>query len=254
MSVFKNYRFQQAVYTVLLLVFMQGTHSAKAQNSQPLQQPGSYTGTITKTVSMDYLIYLPEGYAPESRELWPMLVFLHGSGERGANKELLKVHGPPKLIEQGRKLPFIVVSPQCPEKVDFDTELVFALIDNLANTYNVDHSRIYVTGLSMGGAATWDLAMAYPGYFAAIAPVCGYVNRNYPMRAGEIKDLPVWAFHGANDDLVPVQRQAVMVSALKNLGSDVKFTIYPTANHDAWTETYNNDELYTWFLSQSKNK
>lgn len=236
---------------LLLFLFMLGGLSALAQSVDSIQKPGKFIATVSKEVGSQYLLYLPDGYSPDSRELWPMLVFLHGSGERGDNLEMLKVHGPPKLIEQGKKFPFIVLSPQCKVKEDFDTETLFALINKIAQDYNVDKSKICVTGLSMGGWATWNLAMAYPDYFAAVAPVCGYVNRNFPERAAEIKDLPVWVFHGANDDVVPVHREANMVSALRALGSNVQFTIYPTANHDAWTETYNNDALYKWFLQQS---
>lgn len=242
---------KKIILSALLLVSINIMGQNQPSN---LQQPGSFKGSVSKSVSAEYLLYLPEGYSEESRELWPLLVFLHGSGERGDNLDLVKVHGPTKLIEQGRKFPFLVLSPQCPALEDFDTETIFALIDKIANDYNVDHDRIYVTGLSMGGAATWSLAMAHPDYFAAIAPVCGYVNRNYPFRAGEIKHLPVWAFHGANDEVVFIHREANMISALRELGSDVKFTIYPTANHDAWTETYNNDELYEWFMKQSRSQ
>jgi predicted peptidase len=102
----------------------------------------------------------------------------------------------------------------------------------------------------MGGWATWDLAMAYPGYFAAIAPVCGPVNRNYPARVNEIKHMPVWAFHGAMDDVVPILTAAKMIKLLQDNGSPARITIYPDANHDSWTETYNNPELYEWFLQQ----
>ena len=220
--------------------------------SQNIQHSGNFSGTIIKQVSADYLLYLPEGYSPESREVWPLLVFLHGSGERGNDLEKLKVHGPPKHIEQGEKFPFIVLSPQCPNNQDFDTETLFSLIEHIVKEYNVDEYRIVVTGLSMGGGAAWDLAFAYPEYFAAIAPVCGVVDRNYPSRVSEIVNLPIWVFHGANDFIVPIVQSAGMVSALQELGSKVKFTIYPTAGHDSWTETYNNQEFYEWFLKQRR--
>lgn len=220
--------------------------------SQENQHHGNFSGNIIKRVTSDYLISLPEGYSVESREVWPLLVFLHGSGERGNEPELVKKHGPPMLIQQGKKFPFIVLSPQCPDKEDFDTETIFSLIEHIVKEYKVDQTRIYVTGLSMGGWATWDLAMSHPDYFAAIAPVCGTVNRNYPERAAELKQLPIWVFHGAADLIVPIGETANMVSILRNLGNEVRFTIYPTTSHDAWTETYNNPELYDWFLSHSR--
>lgn len=232
-----------------LLIF--ATTMASAQQNP--QSSGSFSGTVERTVESEYLLYLPDGYHDNSETKWPLLVFLHGSGERGKDLEKVKVHGPPKLIEAGKKFPFVVLSPQCPDSTDWDTETLFALISHIASEYQIDESRIYLTGLSMGGWATWDLAMAHPDYFAAIAPVCARVNRNYPLRAGEIKSLPVWVFHGAADDVVLINQAAKMVAALKDAGNEARFTIYPLSNHDSWTETYDNPELYEWFLKQKKN-
>jgi predicted peptidase len=216
------------------------------------QTGGSFVGSVKLSVESEYLIYLPDGYNVNPLTNWPMLVFLHGSGERGHDPEKVKVHGPPKRIEAGTKFPFVVLSPQCPDSVDWDTETLYALINHIASEYRIDKSMIWLTGLSMGGWATWDLAMGYPDYFAAIAPVCGRVNRNYPLRAADIKSLPVWVFHGAADDVVLINQAAKMVTALKSCGNDVRFTIYPESGHDSWTETYNNPELYEWFLKQKR--
>ena len=216
------------------------------------QSSGSFSGTVQLNVESEYLLYLPDGYYDNPETQWPLLVFLHGSGERGNDLEKVKVHGPPKLIEAGKKFPFVVLSPQCPDSTDWDISTLFALISHIASRYSVDESRIWVTGLSMGGGATWDLAMAHPTYFAAIAPVCARVNRNYPSRVNDIKTLPVWLFHGAADDVVLINQAAKMVSALKAIGNEVKFTIYPLSNHDSWTETYDNPELYDWFMQQQK--
>lgn len=220
--------------------------------AQNIQHTGNFSGTLIKRVSSDYLLYLPDEYSEASRELWPMVVFLHGSGERGTNLELVKVHGPAKLIDEGKKFPFIVLSPQCPAHQDFDPETVFSLIEHILKEYHIDTDRIYVTGLSMGGSATWDLAMLHPDYFAAIAPVCGRVNRNYPNRAADLLHMPIWAFHGANDNIVPVIEQAKQIDALRDLGSKAKFTVYPTLDHDCWSETYNNPDLYEWLLKQRR--
>lgn len=219
-------------------------------NAQNPQNEGSFKGNVIRSVSMDYLLYFPENFNADPEATFPLLVFLHGSGERGNDLEKVKVHGPPRLIAEGRNFPFIVLSPQCPDHVDWDTETIYALIKHVASRYRVDEKRVYLTGLSMGGWATWDLAMAYPGYFAAIAPVCGPVNRNYPARVKEITHLPVWAFHGAMDDVVPITSAARMIKLLQDNGNPARFTIYPDANHDSWTETYNNPELYEWFLQQ----
>lgn len=236
-------------FSVMLLLLLTAVISIQAQT---VQHEGSFSGTVIRQVSLNYLLYLPEGYDTDQGKSWPMMVFLHGSGERGNDPEKIKVHGPPKLIEAGQHFPFMVLSPQCPDKRDWDAETIYALVKNIAGRYRVDENRIYVTGLSMGGWAAWDLAMAYPGYFAAIAPVCGRIDRNYPRRADELKSMPVWAFHGAADDVVPVTDAAKMIRLLQDAGGNARITIYPGANHDSWTETYNNPELYEWLLKQSR--
>ncbi len=199
---------------------------------------------IRKTIKGDYLLYLPEDYSKTDKK-WPMVLFLHGAGERGEDLELVKNHGLPKLIEQGRSFPFIVLSPQCHENQRWSIEFLNALLNETFLKYEIDENRIYVTGLSMGGFSAWELALKYPERFAAIAPVCGGAD---PQKACLIKHLPVWAFHGAKDKIVPIDRAQAMVDALRSLGGDVKFTVYPDAGHDSWTETYENQELYDWLL------
>jgi predicted peptidase len=160
--------------------------------------------------------------------------------------ELVKKNGPPKMIEYGRDFPFIIVSPQCPEGQDWSVDVLNMFLGEMIINYRIDTNRIWVTGLSMGGKGTWDLAVANPGKFAALVPICG---RTDPSKASLLKDLPIWVFHGALDDIVPVTESEKMVNALKALGSPVKFTIYPEAGHDSWTETYENPELWEWLES-----
>jgi len=238
-------KYIQLLFSVLLIPF-----ALSAQ--QGGQNEGSFSGSVIQKVSSDYLLYLPDGFNEVADKKWPLLVFLHGSGERGHDLEKVKVHGPPRLIAEGRTFPMVVLSPQCPDSTDWDNETLFALIRHIATRYRIDESMVYLTGLSMGGTATWDMAIAYPGYFAAIAPVCGRVSRNAPHRAAGIKSLPIWAFHGAADDVVPVIEPTGMIKALRKYGNEVRFTIYPLAGHDCWTETYNNPELYEWFLSNKR--
>ncbi len=160
---------------------------------------------------------------------------------------MLKKHGIPKIVEQDQNFPFITVSPQCPigswwtEKV----EVLKGLLDQVVTSYPIDSGRLYLTGLSMGGYGSWALATAYPEVFAAAAPICG---RGNPSQAGRIKDLPLWVFHGDKDVVVPFQHSQDMVTALKAVGSRVRFTIYPDTGHDSWTQTYDNPDLYQWFL------
>jgi len=195
-----------------------------------------------------YLLYLPPGYDAR-RGAWPLLLFLHGSGERGSHLERVKRHGPPPLLQQGRQFPFIVVSPQCPEGETWSVAFLDQLLREVQKRYRVDPDRIYVTGLSLGGYGTWSLAEAYPERFAAVAPVCGGGD---PSRAAAMRRLPVWAFHGEKDLLVPVEESRVMVEALRKAGGNVRFTAYPDKGHDCWTATYETPELYRWLLEQKR--
>jgi predicted peptidase len=163
----------------------------------------------------------------------------------------VKAHGVPKLVEQYPDLhfPFIVVSPQCSLDATWSSRVLGRVLDEVVREYHVDRDRIYVTGLSMGGLGTWALAIAHPRRFAAIAPICGGGD---PSHICVIKHLPVWTFHGAKDTGVPIEYTEVMVQALHECGGNVRFTIYPDAEHDSWTETYNNPELYRWFLEHRR--
>jgi predicted peptidase len=195
-----------------------------------------------------YWLYLPTDYKADGEERWPMMLFLHGSGERGDDLAVVKIHGPPKVIEAGKSLPMIVVSPQCPSDQRWNAEALAKLVDDLANTYRVDHSRLYVTGLSMGGAGTWSLLSEKPGMFAAGLPICGRVD---PDAAAKMTDVPLWIVVGAKDrkELVESNQQAA-AAIEKAGGKSMKLTVYPDAGHDSWTETYNNAEVYEWLLKQ----
>ncbi len=212
----------------------------------PGQHDQAFEKTITKALSCKYLLYLPEGYG-EKKQRWPMILFLHGAGERGDDLKKVKKHGPPKIVGKRTDFPFVVVSPQCPagdwwtDKV----EVLTNLLDDIVSRYDVDTDRIYLTGLSMGGYGTWALAVAYPDRFAAIAPICG--GGKWFM-ADRLINVPIWAFHGAKDRVVPLKESEEMVKAIKVRGGEAKLTVYPDAGHDSWTATYDNQELYDWFL------
>lgn len=211
------------------------------------QQAKSFEKEVTVKVKINYLLALPEGYESSDKP-WPLVVFLHGAGESGDDLEKVKVHGPPKLVAKGKKFPFILVSPQSNGR-GWNPDTLKAMIDDVVGHYKVDTNRIYLTGLSMGGFGTWALAAAAPERFAAIAPICGGGN---PRDAEKLKALPIWVFHGAKDNTVPLRSSETMVEALKAAGSDVKFTVYPEAAHDSWTETYDNPEFWAWLTAQKK--
>jgi predicted peptidase len=201
----------------------------------------------TIKVKLKYLLYLPKDY--DNKESFPLLLFLHGIGERGDDPQVLKVYGPTKMIEAGQDLPFIVVSPVCPKDRWWEPLELSALLDEIVEKYKVDQDRIYVTGLSMGGFGTWSLAAFSPDRFAALVPICGGGD---PTTARRIAHIPVWVFHGAKDPAVPLERSEKMVEALKKAGGIVKFTVYPEAGHDSWTQAYNDPELYKWLLQQKR--
>jgi predicted peptidase len=200
-------------------------------------------------LSVSYLLYLPPDYAKATERKWPLLLFLHGSGESGDDLAKVKAHGPPKLIEAGREFPFILASPQA-KTFGWDPTILGALLDRLEAQYRVDRERIYVTGLSMGGHGTWALAAAFPGRFAAIAPVCGYLDG---VTASRWRDLPIWAFHGAKDTVVPPEATTSVLRALKDAGAkNVKLTLYDDVGHDAWTRTYEDPEFWRWLVDQAR--
>jgi predicted peptidase len=214
-----------------------------------VQQEKTFEKEINVKVKLNYLLFLPEGYDKADKP-WPLVLFLHGSGESGSDLAKVKIHGPPKLVEKKKDFPFILVSPQCPNsRAGWDPAALSALLDDIVANYKVDQDRIYLTGLSMGGYGTWRLAAFAPERFAAIVPICGGGST---ADAPRMKHLAIWVFHGAKDPVVPVKRSQEMVDALKAAGTDPKFTIYPDAGHDSWTATYDNPEMWHWLLEQKR--
>ena len=217
------------------------------------QQVHCFQTQIVTTVRYDYLLHLPPGYGQDPEQRWPLILFLHGAGERGNDALLVKKHGIPKLVDEQPDFPFITVSPQCPPDRYWPNEVegLLLLLDEITARYAVDVERIYITGLSMGGFGAWSLAMAAPERFAAVAPICGGFYG--PVRMVErLKGVPVWAFHGVKDPVVALEQSERLVKALQKMGGEVRFTAYPKAGHDAWTETYANPELYAWLLAHKR--
>jgi predicted peptidase len=191
-----------------------------------------------------YLLFLPARYEKETAG-WPLMVFLHGAGERGDDLNLVKKYGPPMIVEDAPDFPFVVVSPQCLADRHWDPQQVIALVEDVVASHRIDRQRIVLTGVSLGGFGTWMTAAAYPRRFAALAPVCGW---GAPALAVRLRDVPVWIFHGEDDDVVPIGRSREMRDALLDSGGDVRFTSFPGVGHDAWTEAYATPALYAWLL------
>ena len=226
-----------------------GKVEIKSQSFLPSgHHPQVFEKEITRTVSCKYLLFLPEGFGATKKQ-WPLILFLHGMGQWGSDLEKVKKLGLPKIVESKKDFPFIVVSPQCPENEIWSNDVLINLIDEVICRNPVDVDRVYITGLSMGGGGTWHLACEYPDRFAAIAPVCGWGS---PEKACNLKNVPVWAFHGAKDKVIPIESSKQMVQAVKDCGGNAKLTVYPAAGHDSWTDTYNNEELYNWLLEHRR--
>jgi predicted peptidase len=220
--------------------------SAESTNVSP-QLEKHFEAEVKIKVSYDYLLFLPEGYG-KSRKRWPLMLFLHGAGESGTNLPKIKKLGPPMIVDSKPDFPFILVSPQSSGN-GWNPDALNALLNEVMHDYRVDKDRVYLTGPSMGGTGTWTLASAHPERFAAIAPVSS------GGETGDVKKLlhmPIWAFQGEKDPTVKVSRIEATVAAFRAAGSNIKLTIYPEAKHDAWTQAYNDPELYRWLLEQKR--
>ncbi len=222
------------------------------------QTAQKFSVTQTRTLAADYLLFLPEGYSADSSKRWPLILFLHGAGERGNDVWRVATQVPPKIDTSATNFPFIVVSPQCPQGQIWSDDTLLALLADVEKKYAVDPKRIYLTGLSMGGYGTWHLGLSHPEKFAAIAPICGGGDFITPYLAEDLhkaalQSLAVWAFHGGKDPVVPPAESERMVNYLKQFGvQEVKLTIYPDATHNSWTQTYANPELFAWFLRHTR--
>lgn len=220
---------------------------------------------LTDFPGYDTLISLPPAYERQGAQAWPLVLFLHGAGERGRDVWAVARLGLPRLLTLGNELSdaertigrelrdrCIVVAPQCPPYEVWNETRLLALLDGAARHYRVDPARVYVTGLSLGGFGTWTLAVRHPQRFAAVVPVCGGGRIADVLLATErnrdaLCSLGVWAFHGAKDRVVPPEESERMVGALQAAGvTDVRLTVYPDVEHDSWTRSYANPELYTW--------
>lgn len=202
---------------------------------------------------------------------YPLIVFLHGAGERGNDNKKQLIHGAKLFadIENRVNHPAFVIFPQCPENerwVDVDWSLpahdmpaepsdnlsmVYELVQNMKSEYPIDTARIYVIGLSMGGYGTWDYASRYPDELAAAVPICGGGDEK---QAEKIKDVPFWIFHGSDDKIVPPERSRNMVKALKSFGGKPIFTEYPDVGHLSWNKAFAEPELLDWLFSQTLKK
>lgn len=243
---------------LVALVAIFSVMKAKAQTNNSSVTAATLDWKSTRKGELKYLLYLPPDYSKSSDKKWPLMMFLHGAGERGNDVQRVTVHGPMSLVKQGTNFPFIIVAPLCPAGEIWQNEPLLKLLDRVTESYAVDTNRVYLTGISMGGYGTWKLGLENAGRFAAIAPICGGGNMIEVIlgtwdKGAPLKTLPIWAFHGAKDDVVPLDESERMVKQLKKFGvKDVTLTVYPEAKHDSWKLTYANPKFYEWLLKQSR--
>lgn len=235
----------------LKLAFLLVVLAPVVQAAAADQTPQDFTRRITLDVGYRYLLSLPDGYAADEKRRWPLVVFLHGSGERGTDLELVKKHGPPKLLAAGQKFEAIIASPQCLPRQVWNPHGIKALTDHLTQALRIDVDRIYLTGLSMGGYGTWETALEHPDTYAAIVPICGGAGVRWVM-ADRISHVPAWIFHGAKDSAVSPDFSRRMHEALTKAGGVSKLTIYPNAAHDSWTAAYGDPQMWKWLLEQRR--
>jgi len=250
--------------TAFAVFFFVGCNEMQAKDP-PLLEKLVYKDAAGK--ELPYRLLKPQNADPAKK--YPLVVLLHGAGERGTDNEKQLTHGVAAFTSKDalEKYPCFMIVPQCPNStkwVDVDwsanshvmpkemtdpSRLTIELIRKLLKDEPIDPKRVYLTGLSMGGYGTWDLAARFPDLFAAIAPVCGGGDE---ATAATIKDLPIWAFHGAKDTVVKTIRSKNMIAAIEKAGGKPKYTEYPTIGHNAWTPAYADPELMKWLFEQKK--
>jgi predicted peptidase len=212
------------------------------------QLNGTIKTEINQKRELNYVLYVPK----EVKENKPLIIFLHGSGEKGNDIEKVKVHGPFKYL-RNHEIDAFVLAPQCPENEYWNSEALYNLILKIQKENKIDTNRIYLTGLSMGAWGAWNLAFAHPDVFAALVPIAGFVDRIPMIENCKIKAIPTRIFHGLLDDVVDVNYSISIYKKLQKCNPDVELTIFDDANHDSWTRVYDNKDTYEWMLKQKKN-
>jgi pimeloyl-ACP methyl ester carboxylesterase len=210
---------------------------------------------IPRKVKYEYIVHTPKHYVDFSEKQWPMIIYLHGGSDRGSDLKKVYSSGVPDQIYRGREFPFIVVAPQCPALLRWSTDDWFGtFFKEVTTKYRVDKNRVYLTGVSLGGEGTWYLAAKYPDLFTAIAPISGFTSRTtlIDKNVGKLAGLPIWAFHGELDLVVPVEETMRIIEQLKDRNPKLKFTIEPNVGHWMHWSVYPGDELYDWFLKHDK--
>ena len=209
---------------------------------------GKIKTVVVTNYELGYVLHKPVN----TKEKKPLIVFISGDGEKGTDLEKVKINGPLKYLKT-HQLDAYVLAPQCKEDENWDIESIYQLIIKIQKENKIDSERIYVTGLSSGGWASWNLAFAHPDLFAANVPVAGFVDLIQLEKACEIANIPTRIYHGLLDDVVNVNYAITIYKELKKCNAkDVQLTIFDNAGHDSWTRVYDNPEIYDWMFKQKK--
>lgn len=231
-------------YKIIVIAFLFSLNSFSQSEVN-----GKIKTEIVVKHELGYVLHIPKNV----KEKKPLLVFIPGDGEKGLDIERVKIHGPFKYLKT-HELDAYVLAPQCLENENWDVETIYQLILKIQKENNIDANRIYITGLSSGGWATWNLAFAHPDMFAAIVPISGFVDLIQLESACKIATVPIRVFHGLMDDVVNVDYAIAIYKELKKCNSNVELTIFDDAGHDSWTRVYDNQEIYDWMFKQIKNR
>lgn len=261
-------------FRLILLITLCSTCLAQAQAQTPNFSLFEKQYFLQGEDTLPCRILSPAHFSPQKK--YPLIVFLHGSGERGSDNESQIKWGGSLFLDSvyREKFPAIVVFPQCPADSSWSTrvrpkpgdtakyrfpldlpptrplQMVMSFIDTLVNSGIVDTKRIYIGGLSMGGFGTFEILWRKPGFFAAAFPICG--GGNPQSTALYAKKFPIWVFHGTDDDVVPVNNSRIMEAALKAAGAKVKYTEYAGVKHDSWINAFAEPDLLPWLFAQKK--
>jgi predicted peptidase len=229
-------------YKIIVIAFLFSLNSFAQSDVN-----GKMKTEIVEKHELGYALHIPAN----TKEKKPLIIFLHGSGEKGTDIEKVKVHGPFKYLKN-HQLDAYVLAPQCPENEEWNNEVLYRLILKIQKENNIDSNRIYLTGLSLGGWGTWNLAFAHPDMFAAIVPISGFVDLIQLEEACKIATIPTRVFHGLLDDVVNVDYAIAIYKELKKCNGKVELTIFDDAGHDSWSKVYDNQEIYDWMFKQLK--
>jgi predicted peptidase len=225
--------------------------AASATTAAPAAPSGLRPVDARISTEIRALLSVPADDAAMPEDGWPLVLFLHGAGERGEDLDQVASWGPPRLIRAGRELPCIVLAPQCPRGLWWEPSSLLALLDQVIAEQPVDPDRVIVTGLSMGGYGTLDLVATAPERFAAAVPICGGLPKPL-LLAPAVARVPLWLFHGTDDRIVPLSESVRVVEAVRAAGGTARLTAYEGVGHDSWRRAYADEELWRWMLEQRR--